>query len=243
MSIHDGHRQRLKERFCKEGLDHFDEHQVLELLLFYCIPRADTNPIAHELLQRFGSLSQVLEAPVEELEKVKGIGHNAAVFLSLITAAGRYYQVNCASRNVILTTVEACGRYLMPFFYGRRNETVYLLCLDAKCKVLCCKEIGEGSVNSAGVPIRRIVETALAANATSAVLAHNHPSGIALPSDADIQTTRRVAAALNAVEIGLIDHIVVADDDYVSLTQSGFYRADECCSMVYEEVSGWTDSN
>ena len=81
MSIHDGHRQRLKDRFCKEGLDNFDEHQVLELLLFYCIPRMDTNPIAHALLQRFGSLSQVLEAPVEELEKVPGIGHNAAVFL------------------------------------------------------------------------------------------------------------------------------------------------------------------
>ena len=139
MSVHTGHRQRLKERFLKEGLDHFDEHQVLELLLFYCIPRVDTNPIAHALLHRFGSLAQVLEAPVGELEKMPGIGHNAAVFLSLITAAGRYYQVNCASRNVILTSVEACGRYLMPFFYGRRNETVYLLCLDAKCKVLCCK--------------------------------------------------------------------------------------------------------
>ena len=170
MAIHDGHRQRLKDRFCKEGLDHFEEHQVLELLLFYCIPRIDTNPIAHELLHRFGSLAQVLEAPVEELEKVQGIGHNAAVFLSLITAAGRYYQVNCASRNVVLTSVEACGRYLMPFFYGQRNELVYLLCLDAKCKVLCCKKIGEGSVNSAGVPIRRIVETALSAAGFAPVL-------------------------------------------------------------------------
>ena len=243
MSIHDGHRQRLKDRFCKEGLDHFEEHQVLELLLFYCIPRIDTNPVAHALLNRFGSLSQVLEAPVEELKKVPGIGENAAVFLSLITAAGRYYQVNCAARTVILTSVDACGKYLLPLFYGRRNEIVYLLCLDAKCKVLCCKEIGEGSVNSAGVPIRRIVETALAANATSVVLAHNHPSGVAVPSDADIQTTRRVAIALDAVEIGLIDHIVVADADFVSMAQSGCYRADECCAMVYQEVTGWTDSN
>lgn len=243
MAIHDGHRQRVKDRFCKEGLEHFEEHQVLELLLFYCIPRIDTNPIAHALLQQFGSLAQVLEAPVEELEKVKGIGHNGAVFLSLITAAGRYYQVNSASRNAVLTSLEACGRYLMPFFYGQRNEIVYLLCLDAKCKVLCCKKIGEGSVNSAGVPIRRIVETALGANATSVVLAHNHPSGLALPSDADVRTTRRLAMALDAVEIGLIDHIVVADDDFVSLTQSGYYRADECCTMVYQEVTQWTDSN
>ena len=243
MSIHEGHRSRVKERFCKEGLDNFDEHQVLELLLFYCIPRVDTNPIAHALLDRFGSLAQVMEAPVEELEKVQGIGHNAAVFLSLVTAAGRYYQINSAMRNVMINSVEECGKYLLPFFYGKRNEIVYLLCLDAKCKVLCCKEIGEGSVNSAGVPIRRIVEMALAANATTVVLAHNHPSGLAVPSEADILTTRRIAAALATVEIGLIDHIVVADDDFISMTQSGYYRVDECTSMVCQEVTGWTDSN
>ena len=143
----------------------------------------------------------------------------------------------------VLTSIEDCGRYLLPLFYGKRNEVVYLLCLDAKCKVLSCKMIGEGSVNSAGVPIRRIVEMALAANATSVVLAHNHPSGLAFPSDADIQTTRRVAVALDAVEIGLLDHIVVADDDYISMAQAGCYRAEECCAMVYQEVTGWTDSN
>lgn len=243
MSIHEGHRQRMKERFCQEGLSHFDEHQVLELLLFYCIPRVDTNPIAHALLERFGSFSQVMEAPVEELEKVAGIGHNAAVFLSLITAVGRYYQVNSAMRNDQVNSVEECGRYLMPFFYGKRNEVVYLMCLDAKCKVLCCKEVGEGSVNSASVPVRRIVEMALAANASTVVLAHNHPSGLAVPSDADILTTRRIAMALATVEIGLIDHIVVAEDDYVSMLQSGAYRAEECCPMVYQEVTGWTNSN
>lgn len=228
MSIHDGHRRRLKERFRAEGLDHFEEHQVLELLLFYCIPRQDTNPIAHALLERFGSLSQVLEAPAEELEKVPGIGSNAATFLALTTAVGRYYLVNRSMQTVILSTIEQCGQYLVPFFYGRRNETVYLLCLDAKCKVLCCKEVGEGSVNSAGVPIRKIVETALGANATTVVLAHNHPSGLAIPSGDDISTTRRVAAALDVVEIGLADHIIVADDDFVSLAQSGVYRPEEC---------------
>lgn len=115
MSIHTGHRQRLKERFLKEGLDHFDEHQVLELLLFYCIPRIDTNPLAHALLERFGSLAQVLEAPVEELEKVPGIGSNAATFLSLTTAVGRYYLVNRSIQTVILPTIEKCGAYLVPF--------------------------------------------------------------------------------------------------------------------------------
>ncbi len=222
----------MKERFLQEGLDNFSQVQVLELLLFYCIPRQDTNPIAHALLDRFGSLSQVLETPVEELEKVPGIGRNAAVFLHLITQAGRYYQVNRTMQSTILTTIDQCGAYLAPFFIGRRNETVFLLCLDSKCKVLCCKEVGEGSVNSAGVPIRRIVEMALAANASTVVLAHNHPSGFAVPSAEDVATTHRLALALNAVDIILIDHIIVADDDFVSLTQSGYYRYSDCGLQV-----------
>ena len=226
MSIHDGHRQRLKERFLQGGLDNFTDVQVLELVLFYCIPRKDTNPIAHALLDHFGSLSQVLEASVEELQKVPGIGENTAVYLTMLTQVGRYYLVDRSQREVILPTIDKCGAYLVPYFFGRSTETVFLLCLDAKCKVLCCREIGQGSVNSAGISVRKIVEVALGANATTVVLAHNHPSGLALPSAEDIQTTRRVAAALHAVEVHLADHIVVADGDYVSMVQSG-YRLEE----------------
>ncbi len=219
--IHKGHRERLKRRFLEEGLDNFTDIQALELLLFYAIPQRDTNPIAHALLDRFGSLSQVLEASSEELKKVPGISEHSAALLSLVTQLARYYQVDCAQRVQCLTTLDACGEYLVPYFFGRSRETVFLLCLDAKCKVLCCKEIGEGSVNSASVSIRKIVETALWANATTVVLAHNHPSGIALPSSEDVETTRRAAAALRAVEIILADHVVVADGDYVSMAQSG----------------------
>ena len=232
MSIHAGHRQRLKERFLRDGLDHFEEHQVLELLLFYGIPQRDTNEIAHELIQKFGSLPRVLEATPEELSEVKYVGDNVTTLFKLITAVARYYQVSRAMREEILTTIDACGKYLVPFFYERTNETVFLLCLDAKCKVLCCEKVGEGSVNSAGVPIRKIVELALKENATSVILAHNHPSGLAIPSGEDIQTTRRVSLALDAVEIGLVDHIIVADNDWVSLVQSGLYRADECRLML-----------
>lgn len=223
MAMHDGHRQRLKDRFVLEGLDNFNELQVLELLLFYAIPRQDTNPIAHRLLARFGSLSQVLEAPVEELQKVEGVGRNTAIFLHLTTSVGRYYMVNRAMQNTVLSTTEKCGEFLAPFFHGRRNETVYLLCLDAKCKLLCCREVSEGSVNSAGVSPRKVVEIALGANATTVVLAHNHPSGIAVPSAEDVQTTYRVANALGTVEIVLADHIIVADGDYTSMAQSGYY--------------------
>ena len=232
MSIHDGHRQRLKERFLKEGLDNFNELQVLELLLFYCIPRQDTNPVAHALLNRFGTLAQVLEAPAAELMKVPGVGEGTATFLPLLSSFCRYYLVHRTSSNVVLNTIEQCGNYLLPFFCGRRNEVVYLLCLDAKCKVLSCKEVGEGSVNSASVPIRRIVEMALADNATSVVLAHNHPSGMALPSGEDQLTTRRLALSLSTVDIELVDHLVIADDDFVSLRQSGWYHPDDCALPV-----------
>lgn len=232
MPMHDGHRQRVKTRFRREGLDNFDELHVLELLLFYCVPRQDTNPLAHTLLDRFGSLAQVLEAPPEELEKVPGVGENVATFLALTTAVGRYYQVNRSMHNTVLNTTDRCGDFMLPYFFGRRNETVFLLCLDAKCKVLGCKEIGEGSVNSAGIPIRRVVETALGMNATTVVLAHNHPSGLALPSSEDMQTTGRVARALAAVEINLADHVIVADEDYVSLVQSGFYRPAEYQDII-----------
>ena len=228
MSVHAGHRKRLKERFRQEGLDSFDELHVLELLLFYCIPQKDTNLLAHELLDRFGSLPQVLEATAEELEKVPGVGEHVSTLLTLITDISRYYMVSRSARFDVLLTNEQCGDYLLPYFVGRRDETVFMLCLDAKCKVLCCKEVGRGSVNSAGVPVRRVVETALGVNATTVILAHNHPSGLAIPSSEDIITTRRIAIALDAVGIVLADHNVVADDDFVSMVDSAYYRPEEC---------------
>lgn len=231
MSIHEGHRQRLKNRFRREGLDNFDELYVLELLLFYCVPRRDTNPLAHKLLETFGSLNGVLNASREELEKVEGVNGNISTFLSLITQVGRYYQVKQSEPGRILNTIDQCGNYLVPYFYGREVETVFMLCLDAKCKVICCKKVGEGSVNSANIPVRRIVEMALAVNATTVVLAHNHPSGLAIPSADDVQTTLRVAKALDAVELILADHIVVSKDDFVSIVQSQYYKPQENCSI------------
>ena len=225
-TIHKGHRERLKQRFLEDGLDNFTDIQVLELLLFYAIPQRDTNPIAHALLNHFGSLSGVLDADVAELKKVPGISDHSATLLALVTELCRYYQVDSAQRVEILTTLDACGAYLVPRFFGRTRETVFLLCLDAKCKVLCCKEVGEGSVNSASISVRKIVETALAANATTVILAHNHPSGVAVPSGEDAQPPRRIAAALSAVEVHLAAHIIVADGDYVSMVQSG-YRFDD----------------
>ena len=224
MSIHMGHRQRLKERFLKDGLDHFEEHQVLELLLFYAIPQRDTNEIAHELIRKFGSLPKVLEATPEELAQVKYVGENATTLFRLISAVARYYQVSCAMQEQILSSIDACGRYLLPFFYQLTNETVYLLCLDAKCKILDCRMLFEGSINTVEISVRKVVETALYRGATSVILAHNHVSGIALPSREDEDTTRAVYAALQTVNILLADHIIIADGDFVSMADSGFFR-------------------
>lgn len=226
-----GHRSRVKQRFRQEGLDHFHEVHALELLLFYCVPRVDTKPLARALIDRFGSFAQVLDAAAEELEKVPGVGENVSTFLKLVPAAGRYYMVNRAASQEVMNTVEAYGNFLMRQFIGLRNETVFLMCLDAKCKLLSCQKLGEGSVNSANVSARRIVEVALGVNATTVVLAHNHTSGIAVPSAADVVTTRQLGEALGALEICLADHIVVADADFVSMRQSGLYRPEEYCQM------------
>ena len=123
----------------------------------------------------------------------------------------------------MVRNTEEYGKILMPHFIGRSNETVYLLCLDAKCKVLCCREVSEGSVNAANVSVRKIMDVVLSCNATSAILAHNHPGGVAVPSPEDIQTTRRVEKVLDAVDVVLVDHLVIADNDYVSMRQSGYY--------------------
>ncbi len=227
MSIHDGHRQRLMNRFWQEGLDHFEQVQVLELLLFFGIPRKDTNELAHALLERFGSVSRVMNATIVELMKVPGMGKNTATLLHLARELGRYYQVDNAQKGKTMHDCAECGKYLLPYFFGRQVETVFMLCLNASCNVISCREIGEGGINSAVVSSRRVVEVALEEQASTVVLAHNHPCGVALPSREDVQVTRRLAAALASVEVTLFDHLVVADGDFVSMVQSGLYRPEE----------------
>lgn len=224
MSVHDGHRERKRHRYKEEGLDSFQDHEVLELLLYYSIAQKDTNEIAHDLLDEFGSIPAVLAAAPSQLKKVPGVGDSTALFLNFINDLYRYMQVRQKeSQCTALTTLEDCGAYLFPKFLGSRNEIVYLLCLDAKCKILGCKLMGEGSVNSAAVPIRRLVECALNMNATTVILAHNHPSGVAVPSVDDVQTTRVLSSALLAVDVQLGDHMIFSDDEYVSMRQSNYF--------------------
>lgn len=221
--MHDGHRERLRNRFIEEGLDSFEIHNVLELALFYAIPRKDTNEIAHRLLTRFGSLSAVLEAPVQELMQVDGISKNSAVFLSLIPAlCRRYYEDRCSGKRI--TSVEEAGEYFKPKFIGRTDEVIFFLVLDGKGRVLNCETVSEGVVNEVNVNVRKLVEISMRYKATSAILAHHHPNGNALPSEADIETTWMVRHALEFVGVKLTDHIIVADDDFISLRESRQYK-------------------
>ena len=219
--VHSGHRQRLKDQFLTHGMDPIHDVNVLELILFYAIPRQDTNPIAHRLLNTFGSLAAVFDATPEELMERGGLSKNAATLIKLIPAAARRQQLSRSSCHQLLESTQKCGDYLVPFFFGATQEEVYLLGLDAKCKVLGCVKLSTGSVNSAGLSIRKVVECALNMKASSVVLAHNHTSGIAVPSQEDIRTTKSISHALDLVGVYLADHVVVADEDYVSMAESG----------------------
>lgn len=221
MSIHEGHRERLKKAFL-ERPDLLWDHQMLELLLFYANPRGDTNPTAHALIDSFGSLAGVLDAPAEELMKVPGVGEHTAVLLKAVKELSGRYLAGRTDFGGPVTTTEEAYRLLRPYFFGARNERVCLLCLDGKGKNLGVRVVTEGSVNTAGVTTRAVVENALALNAAQAVLAHNHTSGIALPSREDKVTTRLLYRVLNAVGIALVDHLIFSDDDMVSLRESGF---------------------
>ena len=223
MGIHDGHREYMRRRFLENGLSGFADHEALELLLYYAIPRRDTNPIAHELMDRFGTLSGVLSAPVELLKQVDGVGESAAVLLRLAPLLAQKARLAEAEREIALNTVDSIGAYLLERFSQERNEAVYQLCLDRKGKLLACKRLGEGSASAVNLDIRKLEENALLSSASSVILAHNHPSGVALPSDDDHTGTQQARAALEAIGVQLADHIIVADGDFVSFFDSGYF--------------------
>lgn len=222
MGIHDGHREKMRQRFLKGGLEPFADHEALELLLYYAIPRRDTNPIAHALMDRYGSLSGVLSAPVEDLQKVDGIGESAAVLLNLVPRLYRKARMADAAQETVLNSTERAGAYLLERFVDEKNEVIYQLCLDRKGKLIACKRLGEGDVSNAELNLRKVMENAILTSASAVILSHNHPSGIALPSKDDYATTDRIKAALRTIDVELADHIIVADGDFVSMADSGY---------------------
>ncbi len=224
MGVHDGHRDRMRRRFLANGLNGFADHEVLELLLYYAIPRGDVNPLAHALMDRFGSLSGVLAAPAELLAQVEGVGERTAMLLRLVPQIAQMARLADMEREVALNTREKIGDYLLELFSRERNEAVYQVCLDGKGKLLACRRLGEGSASAVNLDVRKIVQNAIAFCACSVILAHNHPSGVALPSQEDHTATLRVKEALASIDVKLEDHIIVADHDFLSFAQSGFLR-------------------
>lgn len=220
--LHSGHRDRLRTRLLSEGLDAFDDHQVLELALFYAVPRVDTNPIAHRLMKRYGSLAAVLEADPRDLQSVEGVGAQAAAFLALLPQLTRRYLADRAHHNrVPLRSTEAAAEYLVPLMAGRAEEVFYVLCLDSQLRVLFPALVSEGTVKDAHVNPRHVVEAAIRHRAAATILAHNHPGGTAKPSTHDHRLTRQLVDALGAIGIPVHDHVIVAGEDTFSFSREG----------------------
>lgn len=222
---HEGHRQRMKERFLVNGLDGFSDHEILELLLFYAIPYRDTNPLAHELTKRFGSWRQVVGADYRDLLTVPGVTPHVATLLTLVgRSAARYYRDLTEGDVVQLYDTTDMIEYVVPWFIGEKDESVVMVSLDNKRKLLNATRIFEGSVNSAQFNVRLAVQQALRDNATQIVLAHNHPNGLCFPSAADVATTKHMMEVLAPLDICLIDHLIVADADCMCMSRVGETR-------------------
>lgn len=223
-NLHDGHRQRIREEFLQHGFDYnTPPHKILELLLFYCVQRSDTNPLAHELIGKYGSVAAVLDAPVEELAAFKGLSQRGAVLLKLIMPIARRYIYDKSNHQPDFNSLDSIGTYVASRFLGETQEKIAILCLDVKGALLDFAFIGEGDLSSVGLSQRDIVKRVIACNATAVALCHNHPNGIATPSDSDVLLTKDTADTLQKIGVQLIDHIIVGDNHFESMAQNKKY--------------------
>ena len=244
MTMHEGHRHRMRDRFRQEGLEHFAPHEVLELLLFYARARGDVNPLAHRLLDVFGSLKGVLEAPVEQLCAVEGVGEETATLISLMVPMFRRYELCLCEETQKLARFGEVQKYCRALLAGERKERFYVICVSSKMKVLGRRLVAEGSLSEVPAYPRLVVETALNHNAYGVILCHNHPGGEAIPSMGDVDVTRELEAVLAKLGIALMEHIVVADGTAYSMIEHGDYQ----CSITrggkqwyFREDGMWDD--
>jgi DNA repair protein RadC len=214
---HEGHRERLRERYDRSGMEDFAPHEVLELLLTYTIPRIDVHPLAHALIEKFGSVAGVLDATEQDLREIKGIGPKTARFLKMFPQVFRHYQLSGYSDKETYDTVAKLGDYLRTLYTGVTVERVYLLLLDNSLRIQDSIPLGEGSVNCSSVTVRTIAEHALRGNAAAVVLAHNHPRGLAIPSGADLEVTQTVECALETIGVPLLEHLIVTENSYAPI--------------------------
>ena len=244
MTMHDGHRRRLRERFRLEGLENFQPHEVLELLLFYARARGDVNPLAHRLLDVFGSLKGVLEAPVDQLMAVEGVGEETATLISLIVPMFRRYEMCLCERPQRLRLYSDVLRYCRALLTGLRKERFYVISISAQMNILGQRIVAEGSLSEVPAYPRLVVETALNHNAFGVILCHNHPGGEPKPSLGDVDVTRELERMLSRLGVMLLDHIIVADGQTYSMSKNEDY----VCSIArggkqwcFREDDGWDD--
>lgn len=217
---HDGHRDRMREKYRRNGFNGMAEHEILEMLLYYSIPRKNTNEIAHELINRFGSLSAVLEAPEERLIEVKGVSKTSATLIRMIIPLYNEYKkgINSIKR---FKNPDECGEYLLEYFAGELNEHIVVVSIDASCRIIGFDDICSGDAGGVTLNFKKIIGIILKYPlATSVIIAHNHPGGIALPSREDIEATEELHNAFDSIGISFVDHIIVADDEYISMASS-----------------------
>lgn len=219
-TLHEKHRERLKEKFLEFGLDGLEDHELVELLLFYAVPRQNTNEIAHRLINEYGRISDILEADTENLMKIKGISKHSAVLFKLILASvNKYMNEQNDIANAMLTP-QNIDKYIKNLFYGHTNEVAYALLLDKECVVKKVKKLSTGTVNAAPIYPREVVKLAVNERYPYILLAHNHPNGNAMPSQNDLKITKTIELALNFVEVRLVDHVIVSGEKVISLAKN-----------------------
>ncbi len=223
---HGGHRDRLKTRFEKEGLRDFEPHEVLELLLYYAIPRRDTNPVAHAILERFGTLDRAFDASVEELAEIDGVGRHAATLISMMPRLFQYYARCRFAERPRLDDCDSMGRYFCAQIGLMDTEVFAAAAFDAERRQIAFEIISEGSVVQTEVRLRALVEFALRKRAAMLVLAHNHVHGPLCPSQADRDATRLICRSLGQIGVRVADHIIVAGDGYFSFAMNDIMPID-----------------
>lgn len=217
--MHENHRERLRKKFLSSP-NYMENHEILELLLTYAIPRKDTNELAHRLLETFGSFSGIFDSSLSMLNSVDGVGPNTALFLKVVSAVVRLHgEERHKPRNKVLSREEV-AEILFNKFLCRTEECVALALLSPKQKLVFCDIIAVGTLGSVNLAPRELLKLVVNFDAKYAIIAHNHPSGIALPSKDDIAATIEMRDLLNSVGVALIDHVIVSSDDYVCLSKS-----------------------
>ncbi len=229
--LHAGHRGRMRQKFT-DGHDgeHFPDHELLELLLYYSVPRKDTNETSHRLMEEFGTLEKVLDAERDRLLSVEGMGDSSAVLLALVRELARRY--TAAKMEIdrdlpVFDTPEKITAFLRPRFVGVTVERAYLLLFDNAMHLLDVRHLGDGEVSSVLVSVRKIAEYAFHKHAAQVVLAHNHPGGISVPSGEDITLTRKVSQALQLLDIPLLEHFIFSDYGYSTVLSGCAEEGDE----------------